>query len=390
MENSMMIINAYILTMSGNNIENGYIIIGKDRIIDFGSMEQIENTIQSEKIILDVKGGTVIPGIIDAHCHIGINEEDVGNEGDDMNEIGTPIVPQLRVIDAINPQDIAFKEAIKSGITTVAVCPGSANVIGGQCSVIKTHGEIIDQMIIKENAAIKVALGENPKRVYSNRGMSPNSRMGIAWMLREKLFEAQKYLERKNINDENSEFEIEHDNEALIPVLKKEIPLKVHAHRADDIITALRIAKEFDVDITLEHCTQCEIVIDALSEANKPVLIGPLILFRDKNELINHNISSYLLLYKRGVKCSIISDHPVLPINYLLNSASLFLRYGLSEEEILRMLTIYPAETLGISETYGSIEIGKKANLAVFDGKPLHVESKVLYTIIDGKIVYKN
>ncbi len=382
----MIITNARIMSMTGNDYDNGYIKFEDDIISEVGRMSEFHLELYKEEEIIDVASATVVPGIIDAHCHIGISEEDIGNEGDDMNEIGMPIVPQLRVIDAINPQDIAFKEAIEAGITTVAVCPGSANIMGGQCAVIKTYGTCIDKMIIDKNVAIKVALGENPKKVYGNRGMTPMTRMGIAWLLREKLREAQIYANEKELCDGEK---IDYGNEALIPVLKKEIPLKIHVHRADDIMTAIRIAKEFDIRITLEHCTQCGKVADEIVEANYPVMMGPLILFRDKDELKGQNVEDYVEMYRRGITCAIISDHPVVPIKHFLTSAAQLLKYGLSESDILKMLTINPARILGIEKQYGSIEKGKKANVAIFRREIFNTLPEVIYTIIDGKIVYK-
>ena len=260
------------------------------------------------------------------------------------------------------------------------VCPGSINVIGGQCTAIKTIGNNVEDMIIKSPVAIKAAMGENPIKFYSSKGMEPSTRMGIAWLLRKSLNEA------KMVIEEGKNGDIE--NQAIMKVIAKNLPLKIHVHRADDIITAIRIAKEFNIDITLDHCTQGYKVIDEIKGARIPILLGPLILFRDREELNGHSLKNYAELIKSGIECAIISDHPVVPISHLMQQAIELLQYGISEDKIIELLTIAPARIIGVDRNYGSISVGKNADIVVYAKPKLANNNFVKYTIIDGIVVY--
>lgn len=382
----ILIKNGKIFTMSDVNYEKGSILIDNGKIVDIG------NDIKSPEgvDVIDAKGGWVIPGLIDAHCHIGLMEADMGFEGMDLNEATDPITPHMRAIDGINPLDPAFEAAIKAGITTVMSGPGSANVIGGQFVAMKTKGISIDEMIIGEPAAMKIAFGENPKRIYNSKKKMPMTRMGTAALLRETLTKAKNYKLKKEmskIKDDN--FDIDIKMEALIPVLDKKIPVKAHAHRADDILTAIRIAKEFDLLLTLDHCSEGHIIAEQIKRSGFDVILGPTMTFRSKVETKNKSFDTAKILNQSGIKFAIMTDHPVIPIEYLPISAGLTVKNGLSLEEGLKAITINAAEILGIQDRVGSIEIGKDADIAIYDGNPMEVFTNTLYTIINGKLVYE-
>ncbi|MDP4091030.1 MAG: amidohydrolase [Bacillota bacterium] len=383
----ILIRNGKVFTGAGRNYEKGCVLINGSKIAEVG--EDIATT--ADMGVIDAEGGWIVPGLIDAHCHVGIFEEDMGFEGLDGNESVDPVTPQLRAIDAVNPMDAAFNEALEAGITTVMTGPGSANVIGGQFVAMKTHGTSIDDMIILEPAAVKVAFGENPKRVYSNQKKMPSTRMGTAAVLRETLTKARNYKAKKEKAAQKGEdMEIDFKLEAMLPVLNKVIPLKAHAHRADDILTALRIAKEFDVLITLDHCTDGHLIPEYIKASGAPALIGPTMTFRTKIETRNKSFSTPKVLKEHGVKLAIITDHPVTPIQYLPICAGLAAKEGLGIEEALNAITINAAEICGIADRVGSIEPGKDADIAIFSGNPMEIFTETLYTFIDGKIAYKN
>ncbi|WMJ79087.1 amidohydrolase [Clostridium sp. MB40-C1] len=381
----ILIENGKIYTMTGKNYINGSVLIHEGKIIDVGEKISVKNDVKR----IDAKGGWVLPGFIEAHCHIGIYEQDMGFEGLDVNESTDPITPELRAIDAINPMDSAFKDAIKAGITTVMTGPGSANVIGGQFVAMKTKGNCIENMILLEKAAIKVAFGENPKRVYREKKRMPSTRMATASLLRETLSKAKQYkLKKEKALKEGRDFEENLKMEALIDVIDKKVPLKAHCHRADDILTAIRIAKEFDVNMTLDHCTEGHLISDYIKESGKNAIVGPTLTSRSKIEVKNKTFKTAGVLNKNGVKVAITTDHPVVPIEYLPICAAFAAKEGLGINEALKAITINAAEICGIEDRVGSIEIGKDADIAIFDGNPLEVFTKTMYTIINGEIVY--
>lgn len=381
----MVIINGKIYTMEESPIEKGYIRIVGKFIEEVGPMSAFQPKVDDEQVI-DVDGAWVLPGIIESHCHIGIAEEKIGIIGDDCNEGTTPVTSALRAIDAVNPMDAAFHDAIEAGITSVMVGPGSANVVGGQFLFMKTHGRCIDQMVVKKPAAMKVAFGENPKTCYGDRDEYPATRMGIAALLRKTLFEATQYKKQKESGKlEKEDFELE----PWLPVLKKEIPLKAHAHRADDILTAIRIAKEFDVDMTLDHGTESHLVAELVKLSGFPVIVGPDLTSRSKLEVKNMNFKTNKVLYENDILFSITTDHPVTMIQYLPLCAGLAVKRGLPMEEGLKAITINAARICQVDDMVGSLKKGKHADIAVFSGNPLEIFTKTLYTIIDGEIVYE-
>lgn len=382
-----LIKNGKILTMTGKNYENGCLLIDGKKII---AIEQsIEETDEME--VIDVKGGWVMPGIIEAHCHVGITEEKKGIEGDDCNEMTDPITPYLRAIDGINTLDAAFDDAVRAGITSVMVGPGSANIVGGQFVFMKTKGRVIDEIIIKAPAAMKVAFGENPKKNYGGKEKMPATRMAIAGLLREEIFKAKAYWEKKEIAKQKKEaFDIDFRLEPWIPVLKKEIPLKAHVHRADDILTAIRIAKEFELRITLDHCSEGYLIPEEIARSGFDAIVGPALTTRNKIEVQNVSFQTPSILHEMGVRVAITTDHPVTPIQSLAKCAGFAARDGLGIEEGLKAITIYPAEICGVSDRLGSLEVGKDADIAVFNDNPMQTLTHTLYTIIDGEVAYSH
>lgn len=382
----MYITGGKILTMAGQVYENGTIRIedGKIREVREGAIGDMPSGKCTK--VLDVQGAWVMPGLIEAHCHMGITEEKKGMEGDDCNENVSPATPWLRAIDAINPMDAAFHDAIRAGITSAMIGPGSSNVAGGQFAFVKTCGRCLDDLIVKAPAAMKVAFGENPKVNYSGQGKSPVTRMSIAAILREELFFAKQYLDKKKKGGED--FEEDFRREPWLPVLLGEIPLKAHVHRADDIFTAIRIAKEYGLSMTLDHCSEGHLVAERLSGEGFPAIVGPDLSSRNKIEVQNAAFKTAGVLSRAGVLVAITTDHPVSLIQSLPLCAGLAVKAGLPLEEGLRAITINPAKICGVADRIGSLEAGKDADIAVFDGNPMEIFTKTLYTLIDGKIVY--
>jgi len=385
----ILIINAKIMSMNDKVFENGCVLVKGNTIIKVA--EKIELSKNHDECVIDAKGCWVMPGLIEAHCHIGISEEKVGTDGNDCNEITEPVTPYLKAIDAINPMDAAFHNAIKAGITSVMVGPGSSNVVGGQFAFIKTNGRRIDDMIVLEPAAMKVAFGENPKKNYGNNNMMPSTRMSVGAMLREELFYARQYYEQKQSSEKAGEaFEVNPRRECWLPVFRKEIPLKAHVHRTDDILTAIRIAKLFDLDLTLDHCTEGHLIDAAVKESGFPAIVGPSLASRNKIEVQYSDFKTAGVLHKAGVKVAITTDHPVSLIQYLPLCAGLAAKEGLGIDEGLKAITTNAAEICNVSHRVGSLEPGKDADIAIFDGNPMDTFTNCLYTIIDGAIVYKS
>ena len=384
----LVIINGKIKTMEDRDYEYGYVRIEQGRIAAVGDMRECDRSLlKSRKDIqvIDAKGNLVMPGIIEAHCHMGITEEKKGMEGDDCNENVDPITPYLRAIDAINPMDAAFHDALQAGITSAMIGPGSANVVGGQFAFLKTHGRCIDRMIVKAPAAMKVAFGENPKVNYSGQGNSPATRMAIAAMLREELTKAKEYQKKRQSNPEEiSDFRYE----CWLPVLKGEIPIKAHAHRADDILTAVRIAKEFGLRMTIDHCSEGHLIMEELKAAGFPAIVGPDMASRNKIEVKNMAFKTAGLLSQNGILTAITTDHPVSMIQFLPICAGLAVKAGMDMEEGLKAITINAARICNVADRVGSLVVGKDADIAIFDGNPMEVFTRNLCTIVDGKIVY--
>lgn len=383
----LFIKNAKIYTMANEIIENGSILVEDGIIKDIGS----ELVAPLDSKVIDAGGKLIFPGFIDAHCHIGMWEEGIGFEGADGNEMTDPITPHLRAIDAINPMDEAFENAVKGGVTTAATGPGSANVIGGTFAVIKLYGNRIDDMILNPELAMKCAFGENPKRVYSEKKQMPSTRMGTAGKLRETLAKAKEYNEKLIAAGDDVSKKPAYDIklEAMLPVIRGEIPLKAHAHRADDIFTSIRIAKEFGVKLTLEHCTEGHLIADKLAKEGYFAVIGPSFGNKSKFELNKKTFDTPKAMVDAGCKIAIMTDSPVIPLEYLPMCAALAHKSGLDEMEALRCISINAAEILGIQNRVGSLEIGKDADLVIWDKHPFDLQAKVELTMINGEIVYE-
>ena len=380
----LLIQNGHIKPMVGEEIKNGAILIGDDgKIAALGASVSAPEGAQ----VLDAGGRLITPGCVDAHCHIGLDNEATGWEGRDYNEIVDPITPQMRAIDSIYPQDEAFANALKGGVTTACTGPGSANVVGGTFVAMKLAGNRIDNMIVKFPLAMKCAFGENPKRCYGQGSKkAPMTRMGTAALLRELLFKAKRYSAEKD-EGKNPAFDMK--LEAMIPVIKGEIPLKAHAHRADDILTSIRIAKEFGVGLTLDHCTDGAVIADELAKEGLPAFVGPSLGNKSKIELNNKSFTTPGILHKAGVPISIITDSPVIPLENLPMCAGLAANAGLDMEEAWRAITINPARHTGIADRVGSLEVGKDADIVIWTADPLTTIGAHAYTtIVDGNVVY--
>jgi len=362
-----------------------------------GKIAQLASSIEpdEDEDVFNALGLRVYPGFIDAHSHIGIAQEKETLQGDITNEGTNPITPCMRAIDAINPMDSAFHNAIASGITGVMAGPGSANPIGGQFAVIKTAGHWIDRMVVSAPAAMKFALGENPKEVYHGKNQSPETRMATAALIRETLVKAKKYNEamlqsqQEPEEDEDAPDEPEFDSklDALMPVIRGELPAHFHAHRADDLFTAVRIAREFGLKYTLVHCTEGHLIAEDLAEIGVDALVGPNLCDRSKPELRELSFENPCVLHRAGVRVGITTDHSVVPIQYLTLCAGLAVKAGMPWEAALEAITINPARILGVDDRVGSIRVGKDADLVLTDGDPLAVMTTVKQVWIDGKTV---
>lgn len=390
----MVISGVKIFTMEDSVIDNGYVIIKDGKISAVGAGEPDPELIGDDEVISE--NGWMFPGLIDGHTHIGLIEDSLTFEGDDINEASDPSTPQMRGIDAVNPMDRCFTEALSAGVTCVGVGPGSANPVGGQFSIIKTHGKRIDSMIVKSPSSMKFALGENPKNVYHGKNQAPETRMATASIIREALKKAQKYAEDvkkfKNANDDDEIDEPEYDakNDALLPLLNGEIPAHFHAHRADDIFTAIRIAKEFGLKYKIIHCTEGHLVAEELAKEGVEAFIGPNLSDRSKPELVQMTFANAGILDRAGMLISITTDHPVTPLKYLTLCAALAVKEGLSRESAYKALTINPAKILGVDDRIGSIAVGKDADLVIFTGDPLDIFTDVSSVYINGKRVVKS
>jgi imidazolonepropionase-like amidohydrolase len=369
----LLLKNALVYPITSSPIPNGDVLIENGIIIKIGKNLQNEPDVR----IIDCNNQFLLPGFIDVHTHLGLYDEGTGWAGNDANETAEAMTPHIRAIDGVYPLDPAFSDAIKSGITTAHVMPGSANVIGGTTSVIKTTGKNVKKMIVQELAGLKIALGENPKRIHSQGNNDSITRMGIMGMLREAFYKAIH-------TDTPEDLRIA----PLVMALKGEIPVRIHAHRADDIITALRLAEEFNLDLRIEHCTEGHLIASELSDINLKVSVGPTLTRRSKIELKNKTWKTYQELTNNGVEVSITTDHPYTPIQYLNICAGIAVREGLSEQKALEGITILPARNLKIDKNLGSIETGKEADLVLWSHHPFHYLAKPKWTMIGGEIVF--
>lgn len=382
----MYIYNAEIHTMEGEPPFLGYIVTegGKISKVCKGAPEVIPPD------SFDAGGNKLFPGFIDPHSHIGLIGDGMGVEGEDVNEDTDPVTPQLRTIDGINCFDRCFSDAVACGVTTAVTGVGSSNPIGGDFIAIKTHGRCADEMLIRK-VGIKFALGENPKSTFSDKDSAPVTRMATAAIIREALFKAKRYLEDKNEAIENDESLPEFDikSEALIPLFEHKLKAHFHCHRADDIMTAVRISKEFGLDYVLVHCTGGHKIADILGREQACALTGPIICDRGKPELAELTTANTGILAENGVKVAICTDHPEIPVQYLAASAAYCVKAGLSKEEAMKALTINSAQIIGIDDRVGSIKVGKDADFAIFDGDPLEIMTDCTAVFIDGEKIFE-
>lgn len=377
------IYNGYIHDAVHKEPYLGKILIEGGKITDIGDLKEIPEGTE----MIDAKGLDIYPGFVDAHSHIGLDGYGIGYEGQDYNEMGDIVSPQLRGLDGVKAMDEAFPKALRAGVTSVCTGPGSANVLGGTFVALKTYGKRVENMIIKPEVAMKCAFGENPKRCYRDKGDS--CRMSTAGILRNMLFKAKDYMERKEAAGEDVFKRPAYDMkmEALIPVLKKQIPLKAHAHMSDDIFTALRIAKEFDINITLEHVTEGHLIVEELAKEHVPMAVGPSLTNASKYELRNKSFKTPGVLSEAGCQVSIITDAPVIPQHYLPLCAGLAVKSGMDPFKALQAITINAAKHAGISDRVGSLEKGKDADLIIVQGNPMEISSCIHYVYINGEAV---
>lgn len=381
--------NGNVMTMAGPAFV-GDVAIENGKIVAVG-----QSLSYSDAEVRDVTGMTVMPGIVDPHCHIGMWEDAMGFEGADGNECTNPITPELRAIDAINPYDRCFEEAAAGGVTTCVTGPGSANVIGGQFVAIKTYGDSVEDMVLRFPVAVKAAFGENPKRVYDGKNQTPSTRMATAALMRKALIEAQEYNEKLERGKADPEKMPERNlgKEILARVIRRELPMKIHAHRADDILTAIRICREFKLRYTLDHCTEGYLITDKLKEALgedcEGIIVGPLLTDRSKIEMKNLSFKAPKVLEQAGIEYAMMTDHPVTPEQYLPICTAIAVREGASEEGALKAITINAAKITGIADRVGSIEVGKDADIAVFSGHPFDFRSRCVLTLVNGKVAHE-
>lgn len=381
----LLIRNARLFTMEGDGyIEGGDVLMEAGKVVAAGA-----NLSAPGAKVIDAHGAYATPGFVDPHTHIGLWADGERDDTGDGNEETDPVTPHLRALDAVNPVDPCFAEACRAGVTSVAAGPGSANVLGGQFLAMKTHGKSLKTMLIKEPLAMKAAFGENPKHVYGSNGKRPGTRMGTAAVLREALYEAREYMEKRAGKDADKRPAFNLKNEALAMVLRRELLLKMHAHRADDILTAIRIVKEFDLRASVEHCTEGHLIADELREAGVGVILGPLLCDRSKPELKNLTMKAPAILHRAGVKFALMTDHGVIPEQYLPVEAGLCVREGLPEMEALRAITINAAEVIGLADRIGSLAPGKDADLVLFDGHPLETRTHASLVLVNGEIAYE-
>lgn len=367
------------------DVNKGF-FVEKDILVSDSKIKSLEKGIGTSEgtTIINAENKKIFPGFIDAHSHIGMWT--YTQNGNDANECVHPITPLMRAIDGANPQDKCFIEAVKAGFTTVMITPGSGNALGGQAAVIKTCGRTISEMTVNPYAALKIAFGENPKNVYGSIGKSPSSRMSTYSILEEEFEKALLYKE-KVLKDENLR---DFYWDTYLPVLNKQIPIKIHAHRADDIMSGIRLAEKFNLKFTLDHCTEGHLIVDELLSRNAPIMTGPPLLFKSKQELKNATINTSKILIEAGCLVSLTSDHPFSNISYLTTAAGLMVKKGLPYSEAIKMITLNPAKAIGMEKNIGSIVEGKDADIVILDGDPLEIRTNIETTIIKGKIIYNN
>jgi imidazolonepropionase-like amidohydrolase len=382
------VVGGHLVPVVGAPIPGGTLLIADGRILGIGDA-QLE--VPSEAQVIDATGRWVVPGLIDAHTHVGICEEGNGWAGNDTNETTEAVTAQVRAIDAIDPADLAFADAVAGGVLAVNVNPGSANPIGGQTVALRTWGRTVDEMVLRHPSGMKSALGENPKRFHGEKGRMPNTRLGTAAVIRAALAKAADYQAKWDRAGTSDDAGPDRDlvSEALGPVLRRELPWRQHVHRADDIATALRIRDEFGYELVIDHGTEAHLLAELLAERGVPVIIGPLLVSRSKVEVVNRSFDNPGILSRAGVTIALMTDHPVVPIEHLITQAALSVRAGLDPEAALQAMTINPARILGIDDRLGSLEVGKDADFCLWTGNPLDLTQRVSAAYLAGREIYR-
>ncbi|MFI6926318.1 amidohydrolase [Nonomuraea spiralis] len=382
---TLAITHGYVVPVDGDPIEDATVLVADGKIVAVGRDVEIPES----ATVVDAAGGWVLPGFVEAHGHLGVYEEAEGWAGDDTNEMTDPNGARLRALDAINPADQGFADALSGGVTTAVIKPGSGNPIGGQTVAVKCWGRSVDEMLVKEPVSVKSALGENPKRVYGDQKKLPSTRQGVAAVIRDALMKAQDYKARKAAAErEDKPFDRDGTLEILVRVLDGELPWCQHTHRADDIATALRLAAEFGYRVIINHGTEGHLLADTLAERNVPVIIGPLFTSRSKVELRQRALRNPGILARAGVELAITTDHPVVPIHFLVHQATLAVKEGLDRDTALRSITVNPARIMGIDDRVGALRPGLDGDVVIWSGDPLDVMSRALRVFVSGREVY--
>ncbi len=383
---SVAIVGGYVVPIEGQPIAGATVLITDGIITAVGTGLEVGDGVE----VIDATGKWVLPGFIDAHAHLGVYEEGEGWAGEDVNEMTDPNGARLRALDAINPADVGFADALAGGVTSAVVKPGSGNPIGGQTSAIKTWGRIVDEMVIKSPASVKSALGENPKRVYGDQDKLPSTRLGIAAVIRDALTKAQDYqAKRDTALEKNEPFDRDPSAEVLVQVLTGELPWCQHTHRADDISTAIRLADEFGYRLVINHATEAYLLADVIAERGIPCIVGPLFHTRSKVEVRNRSLATAGKLANAGVTVALTTDHPVVAIDFLVHQATFAVREGMSREDALRSITINPASILGFANRVGSLAEGKDGDVVIWSGDPLDVMQRAEQVFVSGHLVYR-
>ncbi|MFP5346225.1 MAG: amidohydrolase [Actinomycetes bacterium] len=372
--------------MDGDPVENGTVLVRDGRVAAAGTSVDVPDGVR----VVDARGAWVLPGFVEAHGHVGIHEESDGWAGEDTNEKTDPNGARLRALDAVNPADEGFRDALSGGVTTAVVKPGSANPIGGQTVALKCWGRVVDEMVVRQPASVKSALGENPKRVYGEQKKLPSTRLGVAAVIRDAFTKAQDYRAKRDKAAASSEpFDHDLTSEVLVRVLDGELPWSQHCHRADDIATAIRLSEEFGYRLVVNHGTEGHLLADLLAEKGIDVIIGPLFTTRSKVELRQRHLRNPGILARAGVRIAITTDHPVVPINFLVHQATLAVKEGLDRDEALRALTVNPARIMGLDDRVGSLAEGRDGDVVVWSGDPLDVMSRARLVFVGGREVYR-
>jgi imidazolonepropionase-like amidohydrolase len=377
----------YVVPVDGDPIEGGTVLVDSGQIVAVGTDADVD--VPDDAEVVDASGTWVLPGFVEAHGHVGVCEEGEAWAGEDTNEMTDPNGARLRALDAINPDDEGFRDALSGGVTTVVVKPGSGNPIGGQTVAVKSWGRTVEDMLVREPVSVKSALGENPKRVYGEQKKLPSTRLGVAAVIRDAFVKAQDYREaREGAIRDGKPFERDLSCEILVRVLDREVPWSQHTHRADDIATAIRLAEEFGYRLIVNHGTEGHLLADTLADKDIPVVIGPLIVSRSKVEVRRRHMRNPGILARAGVRIALTTDHPVVPIAYLVHQATFAVKEGLDSETALRSITVNPARIMGLDDRVGSLRPGLDADLVLWSGDPLDVMSRAVRVFVGGREVY--